>query len=54
MGLPPGAVQQKMLQADVAPSAIDKVMESGSVAFSDEESEIISKYKKMIKMGLPP
>ncbi|CAJ1957983.1 unnamed protein product [Cylindrotheca closterium] len=58
MGLPSGAVQQKMLQAGVAPSVIDAVMESGASSIrversdEDEESQVIESYKKMLKMGL--
>jgi hypothetical protein len=63
MGIPPGAVRHKMMTEGVDPEIVDLVTDSidapaanderGS-SLSDEEETIASKYRKMLKMMVPP
>ena len=59
MGVPPDAVRHKMMSEEVDTKIIDVVLsepmlKEDSNGLSEEEESITSKYRKMLKMGVPP
>jgi len=53
MGMPAGAVEQRMKVNDVPSNIIETVLASTRENSEEDNSEVIAKYKKMIQMGLP-
>ena len=59
MGVPPDGVRHKMTTEGVVAKIIDAVLNESdskevSSKLSDEEEAIATKYRKMLKMGVPP